>query len=97
MSKHYSHSKAENITGVDAAIKKYGKENFDIDIIEECPPELLDEKERYYINYYNSYNKGYNLTLGGQDGLGSKKVFDIEDVKEKLKQYKTIKATAKEL
>ena len=97
MSKHYSHSRVENVTGIDAAIKKYGKENFDIDIVEECPQGLLDEKERYYINYYNSYNEGYNLTLGGQDGLGTKKVFDVEIVKEKLKQYKTIKATAKEL
>ena len=48
------------------AILKYGKENFKCAIIEECPDEILDEREQYWINYYDSYNNGYNCTEGGR-------------------------------
>ena len=48
------------------AIRKYGMENFIIEIIDnEENPEQLKEKERYWINFYNSYYDGYNSTLGG--------------------------------
>lgn len=46
--------------------KKYGFENFSFEILEECKTEELDEEEIYWIKYYDSYNKGYNLTGGGQ-------------------------------
>lgn len=56
----------------DLAIKKYGifKE---IEILEFCPAEQLDEKEQYWINFYhsNEKDKGYNLTIGGQNGRKS--------------------------
>lgn len=48
------------------AIRKYGVENFSFEVLEECDTSLLDEKEVYYINLYNSYKEGYNATLGGQ-------------------------------
>lgn len=48
------------------AFRKYGIDNFIFEIIEECPKELLDEKEKYYITYFDSYNNGYNATTGGQ-------------------------------
>lgn len=49
------------------AFHKYGIENFLPFLIEECDNSLLDEKEQYWINFYNtSINKsGYNITLGG--------------------------------
>ena len=52
------------------AIKKYGIENFSFEVIEECNYKDLDEREIFWIKYYNSSNKnnGYNLTLGGQRG-----------------------------
>lgn len=45
------------------AIKKYGIENFEIDIIEYVPIEDLDKREQYWIDYYESYqrDKGYNI------------------------------------
>lgn len=49
------------------AIRKYGRDSFHITLIEECPISLLDERERYWISFYDSYNNGYNLTKGGQD------------------------------
>lgn len=56
------------------AIEKYGKENFKKEILEICTPEELDEKEKYWINYYNAYESEeyYNLTEGGQQGDGWK-------------------------
>lgn len=53
------------------ALRKYGIENFTFEIIEECPPvlEILNQREIYWIAYYDSYNNGYNATLGGQTGV----------------------------
>lgn len=54
------------------AIRKYGKENFTIELIEEVETNKLDEREVYWISFYDSYNKGYNCTLGGQNGATRK-------------------------
>lgn len=50
-----------------SAFKKYGIENFDFEIIEECQPDLLNEREQFWITVYNSFDRnfGYNKTLGG--------------------------------
>lgn len=47
---------------------KYGEENFEFSILEECDLNDIDEKEIFWISYYNSANQdfGYNLTDGGQ-------------------------------
>lgn len=51
------------------SIRKYGLENFSFFVLEECSKEVLNEKEIYWISYYDSSNpeKGYNLTLGGSN------------------------------
>lgn len=57
----------ENLQPCDAAIKKYGKIT-KIEILEEIQnKEQLEEREKQWINYYQSNNreKGYNLTPGG--------------------------------
>ena len=51
------------------AIQKYGIENFEWEVIEKCKKSELDERESYWIEYYDSFNKGYNCTKGG-DGVG---------------------------
>lgn len=45
-----------------------GIDNFQFEVLEECnlSQEELNNKERYWINYYNSFNNGYNSTPGGQ-------------------------------
>lgn len=47
------------------AIRKYGLENFNFEIIEECRKEDLEDKELFWIRLYNSNNKnfGYNQTI----------------------------------
>lgn len=61
-------SKAELNTHFKRAILKYGKENFTIETIEMCDSTELNDKEKFYISYYNSYINGYNSTIGGQGG-----------------------------
>lgn len=48
---------------------KYGDDCFLFYIIEECEDFLLDEKEKYYISYFDSKTNGYNLTDGGEGVL----------------------------
>ena len=47
------------------AMRKYGIDNFNFSIIEECSIEKLKEKEIYWIEKLNTYNNGYNATRGG--------------------------------
>lgn len=49
------------------ALRKYGLENFDYEVLENCTKEQLNEREVYWIFYFNSYQDGYNSTLGGED------------------------------
>lgn len=95
MYKHYSQARnGKNITGIDAAIKKYGKENFEVEQILECPNEDLDLQEKFYISKYNSFENGYNLTIGGQCGTTSLNI-NIEEAIKKYNELKTVEKTAK--
>ena len=52
------------------ALNKYGKNDFDFEVIEETDD--LNEREQYWIEYYHCYiydplyEKGYNMTPGGK-------------------------------
>lgn len=48
------------------AMQEDGIENFIIEVIELCSEEQLDTQEIYWIEYYDTYNNGYNMTKGGQ-------------------------------
>lgn len=50
------------------AFAKYGVENFNVETIEECPIDKLDEREIFWIAKYDSFKNGYNATLGGTKG-----------------------------
>ena len=66
-------SAAKNIPNkqlITKAMKKYGIENFYVEILEDS---IIDfnEREKYWINKYDSISpNGYNILIGG-DGLGS--------------------------
>ena len=80
------------------AFKKYGLENFSLDIIKEFKglskeelKKTLDEQEIYYIEKYNSYGtKGYNQTKGGDGGILGYKMTDAQ--KEVISKYSKEKA-----
>ena len=58
------HCRNSSISLLASAIKKYGKENFKFEIVEECKENELDEKEIFYIQKYHSMvPNGYNVTL----------------------------------
>lgn len=68
----YHHKHSCNIKSkIDNAIKKYGINNFKYNIIEivnesEYTKELLNQKEIYWIKFYNTFlGIGYNQTAGG--------------------------------
>jgi group I intron endonuclease len=52
------------------SIKKYGVENFVIELVEECELSIIYETEKNYIKEFNSYYNGLNSTLGGEGCLG---------------------------
>lgn len=58
------------------AMHKYGFENFEVKVLEECPDEMLDEKEIYWIAEYDTFlGPGYNSTCGGR---GNKKFSKVD-------------------
>lgn len=50
---------------IHSAMRNLGRENFYIEILEECEKELLNDREIFWIKYYDSYKNGYNGTEGG--------------------------------
>ena len=69
------------------AFKKYGIDNFDFSIVEECDKTELNIKEIYWIGYYDTYKNGYNATLGGDGGKTSNQGFFSEDEIKQIRQY----------
>lgn len=65
-----------------AAINKYGLENFSLEIIDEnIPIDKINEREIFWINYYNCYApNGYNLTKGGEGSLGRKQTDHAKEI-----------------
>lgn len=53
---------------------KHGENAFKFIILEECKSDknILNKQEQYWIDYYDSYNNGYNLTAGGDGTFGVK-------------------------
>ena len=47
------------------AMYEIGPENFTFELLEECPKDKLNEREQFWINYYQTKSWGYNMTKGG--------------------------------
>ena len=77
------------------AFNKYGIENFKCEEIEEIPNDKLDERERYWIEYYDSYFNGYNSTLGGRTTQLYN--WDVDDIIEKYYSLKSARKVAIEM
>ena len=53
-------------TALSNAIRKYGSQNMEFAVVEECPDDMLNEREHYWIEKLNSLRpNGYNLRSGG--------------------------------
>ena len=64
----YNPNAQEYNTPLHRNIAKYSPEAFNWEVLEECLIEELNEKERYYIKYFNTlFPNGFNLTEGGDN------------------------------
>lgn len=75
---------------------RYGLENFSFEVIEECSKEKLNEREIYWIKYYNSYffnpnSNGYNLTIGGETNKYACSEEEIQQIIDLWREGKSIK------
>lgn len=68
------------------AIRKYGKDNFTWEVIDEAETkDELSKKEMYWIEFYNSYKgDGYNATYGGDSVNSGIKQSDEQKMKHSL-------------
>jgi hypothetical protein len=48
-----------------AAMIKDGVENFTFEVLEECERGQLNDREKYYIDFYRAQEHGYNMSKGG--------------------------------
>jgi hypothetical protein len=68
ISEALTNTKKNQCTYLNNSIRKYNKENFNVELVEICNINESDEKEQEYIKMYNSlYPNGYNLTKGGKN------------------------------
>lgn len=78
------------------AMNKYGKHNFYVEALEtDIPIDILDDKEKSYIQQYDSYNNGYNSTKGG-DGRVVNAQRDVEYIVNSYQNGKSTEELAKE-
>ena len=79
-------------------IIKYGEDKFIPSIIEECEDIFLDEREKYWIEYFDSYNNGYNKTFGGRTSSINhpSDVTEFSLSGEFIRHYDTVKVAAEE-
>ena len=87
--RHIKCASANSKSYIARAIYKYGKENFVIEQIDEASSlQELNEKEKYWIKYYQSFKheNGYNLTLGGDGGNTylCKTEAELKEIKDKI-------------
>ena len=44
------------------AMRKHGIDNFKIELLESADDSIIDKREEFYIEYYDSFNNGYNAS-----------------------------------
>ena len=73
---HYTRADRElgSSSHISGAIRKYCKDSFNWEVLETIDisnmtkkeaRNILDEREKYWIAYYDTFNNGYNQTIGG--------------------------------
>lgn len=73
-----NHHKCGGDLHIDRAIRKYGRENFTVEVLEECyTVEQLNEREIFWIAALNcKHPNGYNHTDGGEGTAGLKHTYE---------------------
>lgn len=81
---------------------KFGLINFSFEILEECEKDKLNEKEKYYIDYYDTYENGYNQNSGGDNNeqainVTKKEIFCYDLEGNFIKKYNSLSDAEREL
>lgn len=74
-------------------ILSYGADNFLIEPIESVEDAILDTRESYWIQYYDSHTHGYNETMGGQ----GKQIYDYDYIAQLILEKETYQEVADEI
>ena len=64
---------------INRAMRKYGIDKFYVETLEICNTDVIDYREMYYIDLYDSTNKskGYNVSIGGKTPKFKRKALSI--------------------
>ena len=67
---------------INRAMRKYGIDKFYVETLEICNIDVIDYREMYYIDLYDSTNKskGYNVSIGGNTPRFKRKALSISDL-----------------
>ena len=86
----FQKNSSEYNTPLSRAIRKYGWDNFEYLVLQECSKEQLNSYEQYYIEQYNCLVPyGYNVTKGGAIGHPLKITYsDVEKIYSLLRETK---------
>lgn len=85
-----------------SALQKYGIENFKVEILEEVELVKIDDREKYYIHFYETIvPNGYNVQPGGKDNYYKRKrkttpIVEYDLQGNFLKNYESVSAAAQE-
>ena len=77
-SKDHIRSSKKPIQIFHKALSKYGESNFIRGVlIDNIPEHLIDYFEQYWIDFYKSYEDGYNMNKGGFDRTHNKNIINV--------------------
>lgn len=72
------------------AMNKYGIDNFHIELLEQCSIDIINDREKYWIQKLNTYNNGYNETLGGEGRIK----YNYDEIVKLYKKYNSMQKVA---
>lgn len=68
------------------AYNKYKEYNFSWKVLEYCDKDMLDDREMYWISYYDTYKNGFNANEGGKSNRGYERT---DEFKSKISEILT--------
>lgn len=78
-------------------LKKYGKSNFDFQVLEECDVCELDERECYYIDKFDTLENGYNAVAGLEYNPRKREEMDSVSLLEVLNDVGSVYTASKKM
>lgn len=92
----FNMNKAEYDYPLSRGIRKYGEEEYQLIVLEKnVPLEELDNREKYWIKYYDTYFNGYNQSTGGKNPV--KPMYEDKKILEVIEYLKNEKYPFKEI